>query len=405
MSTALTEQEIAIVKGSIPLLESAGSAITEHFYQRLFTHHPELKHIFNMSNQHSGKQQFALFNAIAAYAKYVDNLPALTSAVERIANKHTSLNIQAEHYPIVGKHLLATLQELAPDAFTEEVTQAWAAAYQQLADVLISVENTLYQQKNNALGGWKGGRQFRLIEKKIESELVKSLTFAPTDGGAVMGYQAGQYIGIDITLPQREYRERRQYSLSDTANGNTYRISVKREIIGTPGVVSNYLHDSLRLGDEVTLYPPAGDFCYQEKTTPVVLISAGVGLTPMQSILETLAKNTQENTHNHQCPDIYYLHACNNTNEHSFNQRVLALSHILPLQHHTWYANDESTSQYIHHGFMDISDIKDTLPLTNGDFYICGPVAFMQFAQQQLIALGVPSERIHYEVFGPHEAL
>ena len=405
MSTTLTERDIAIVKGSIPLLESAGSAITEHFYQRLFTHHPELKHIFNMSNQQSGKQQFALFNAIAAYAKYVDNLPALTSAVERIAHKHTSLNIQAEHYPIVGKHLLATLQELAPDAFTEEVTQAWAAAYQQLADVLISVENTLYQQKKEAHGGWKGGRQFRLIEKKMESELVKSFVFEPNDGGAVVDYHAGQYIGIELTLPNHTYREIRQYSLSDTPNGNTYRISVKRETNSTPGVVSNYLHDGLRLGDEVTLYPPAGDFFYTESTTPLVLISAGVGLTPMQSIVETLAKNAQQKGHTNHCPEIYYLHACNSTKEHSFKQRILELSSTLPLQHHTWYANEDIEAPQTYHGFMDISRIKIALPLYDGGFYICGPVSFMQYVKQQLIALGVDNARIHYEIFGPHETL
>lgn len=401
MTTALTAQQITIVKSTIPLLESAGTKITEHFYQRLFSHNPELKHTFNMSNQHSGKQQFALFSAIAAYAKFIDNLPALTSAVERIANKHVSLNIKAEHYPIVGKHLLATLQELAPDAFTEEVTLAWAAAYQQLADVLISVENGLYTKSSEAIGGWKDGRQFRLIEKRIESELVKSLVFEPVDGGAVIDYQSGQYIGIELTLPEHQYREMRQYSLSDTANGDTYRISVKREIVGVPGIVSNYLHDGLRLGDEVTLYPPAGDFFYKNKEKPVVLISAGVGITPMQSILETLAKQADNDR---RCQDIYYLHACNNPEEHSFKKRVIQLSKTLPLQHHTWYGSKQSNGNHVHHGFMDLATIQDTLPLDEGDFYLCGPVSFMQFAKQQLITLGVSNERIHYEVFGPHEA-
>ena len=141
----LTTNQISIIKQTIPLLESAGTAITEHFYQRLFTHHPELQHIFNMSNQHSGKQQFALFNAIANYAKHIDNLTVLLPMVEHIGHKHSSLNIQPEHYPIVGHHLIETLRELAPDAFTEEVEAAWAVAYQLLASRFIQKESAIYQ--------------------------------------------------------------------------------------------------------------------------------------------------------------------------------------------------------------------------------------------------------------------
>jgi nitric oxide dioxygenase len=397
MNIALSKEHIATVKSTIPLLESAGTAITEHFYKRLFSHNPELQHIFNTSNQHSGKQQFALFNAVAAYAKNIDNLAVLNSAVERIANKHNSLNIQAEHYPIVGHHLLETLRELAGDAFTPQVEDAWTAAYQFLADIFINTESGLYDERSQQKGGWKDGRKFRLVEKKIESELVKSIVFEPIDGAAVADYQSGQYIGIELSLPNRDYREMRQYSLSDTANGENYRISVKREIAGTPGVVSNFLHDGLHLGDEVTLYTPAGDFFYKEKQKPVVLISAGVGITPMQSIVETLAKTKA-------AQDILYLHACENNEQHSFKKRITQLSQRLSLQSHTWYKSDNSDNDNIHHGYMDLTIIEDKLPINDGDFYLCGPVSFMQFVKQQLITLGVNNECIHYEVFGPHEA-
>ena len=91
----LSEQHIIIIKSTIPLLESAGSALTSYFYKRLFTHHPELKNIFNLANQESGRQQVALFEAIASYAKHIEDLAQLTGAVERIAQKHTSMNVQA----------------------------------------------------------------------------------------------------------------------------------------------------------------------------------------------------------------------------------------------------------------------------------------------------------------------
>ncbi len=410
----LSAKHIELVKSTIPLLESAGTAITEHFYVRMFKHNPELKHIFNLSHQHSGGQPAALFNAVAAYAKNIDNLAALSGAVERIAHKHTSFNIQPEHYPIVGHHLLETLRELAPDAFTPDIEEAWGAAYGVLAGIFINREEELYQQSANQEGGWLGARQFKVIEKRQESELVNSFVFEPIDGQAVIDFESGQYLGIKVEPLNHEYREMRQYSLSDKPNGKTYRISVKREsapeLDGVPGVVSNHLHDNLHLNDVVEVFPPAGDFHYVERNAPVVLISAGVGVTPMQSMLEMLASKAF-------AKPVYYLHACENLAQHSFNQRVQALGTQLTLSQHTWYreldaneqeqlnAQEQSASINSHMGFMNLATLTSELPLTDGDFYLCGPVGFMRFAKQQLIELGVSDERIHYEVFGPHSEL
>ena len=394
----LNNKQIELVKSTIPLLESSGPAITEHFYQRMFKHNPELQHIFNMSNQKTGRQAFALFSAIAAYAKHLDDLENLVTMVERIAHKHTSMNIQPEHYDIVGHHLIVTLRELAPEQFTEEVEGAWTAAYQVLAGVFIEKEAHFYQKRSNTLGGWKDGRKFKLVKKCIESELVKSLIFEPTDGGPVIGYQAGQYIGVEVDLDKNDYRETRQYSLSDKANGKSYRISVKREIEETPGIVSNYLHDGLRLGDEVTLYAPAGDFFLNQKNAPVVLISAGVGLTPMQAMLETLV--VDKNFHR----EIHFLHACENVAQHSFRKRLACLTKSKQVNAFTWYKSETVKKKGIYHGYMDIASVETQLPLTLADFYLCGPVSFMQYAKQQLVTLGVTEDKIHYEVFGPHES-
>ncbi|BAJ00652.1 NO-inducible flavohemoprotein [Shewanella violacea] len=414
----LSAKHIELVKSTIPLLESAGTGITEYFYQRMFKHNPELKHIFNMTNQRTGGQPAALFGAIAAYAKNIDNLGALSGAVERIAHKHTSLNIQPEHYPIVGHHLLATLRELAPEAFTAEVEEAWAAAYGLLAGIFINREDELYQKNANQVGGWLGARQFKLVEKQQESALVTSFVLAPVDGEPVVDYQAGQYLGIKVEPANHEYREMRQYSLSDKPNGKTYRISVKREDAKNPkdepGTVSNYLHDQLNIGDVMDIFPPAGDFHYVERNEPVVLISAGVGVTPMQSMLEMLASKAFDKP-------VFYLHACENLAQHSFNERVQALTNTLTLTQHTWYreldGNEQeslncqslnqsnSGSVNSHMGFMNLVPIKAELPLARGDFYLCGPVAFMSFVKQQLIEIGVEDSRIHYEVFGPHADL
>ena len=401
----LNNEQIQLVKSTVPLLEESGPAITDYFYNRLFTHNPEAQNIFNMSNQASGKQSFALFSAIAAYAKNLDNVEQLLTMVERIAQKHTSLNIQPAHYDLVGHHLIETLRELVPEQFTKEIEDAWTAAYQALAAIFINREGELYQQREALVGGWKGGRQFTLVEKRIESELVKSLVFEPVDGGPVIDYLPGQYIGIEVQPKQSEFKEIRQYSLSDKANGDSYRISVKREIVGTPGIVSNYLHDGLRLGDEVTLYAPAGDFYLQSNAKPKVLISAGVGLTPMQAMLETLVAE-QKGVAGQDAlaykPEIHFLHACENIAQHSFKKRQVDLVQQGKVRNYIWYKSESDESAL--HGYMDISIIADQLPLIEADFYLCGPVGFMQFAKQQLVTLGVADDCIHYEVFGPHES-
>jgi len=393
----LTQQQISNVKSTVPVLESAGTVVTEHFYDRMFKHNPEVKHIFNMSNQHSGKQQFALFSTIVSYAKYLDTPEVLAEMVERIANKHTSMNILPEQYEIVGHHFLESLRELIPEYYTAEVEEAWALAYEQLANIFIQRESKIYQSNKEQVGGWSGAREFVLVEKRIESELVKSLVFQPADGGEVAGYKPGQYLGIEVQPEGHEYREIRQYSLSAAPRTDTYQISVKREIVGRPGIVSNYLHDGLRLGESVTLYAPVGDFYVELGDSPLVLISAGVGITPMQAILESVVANNPQRA-------VYFLHACEHPAQHSFKRQHQNMKKDANLHLYTWYKNEAESAEGTFHGFMDISLIDD-LPLQDGDFYLCGPAAFMGFAKQQLLTMKVDDERIHYEVFGPHEDL
>ena len=392
----LSEKTISIVKSTAPLLAQAGTVVTEHFYNRMFSHNPELQDIFNMANQRSGRQQFALFNALAAYAQHIDNLGVLKEALARINHKHTSMHIQPEHYPIVGGHLIGTLKELLPEQFTAEVEYAWREAYALLADICITEEAALYEHSKTKHGGWTGTRKFVIANKCIESELVTSFTLEPVDAKAVITHKPGQYLGIKVKPDDTQYNEIRQYSISQQSNGENYRISVKKELVPGPGIVSNYLH-SLDEGCVVQLYPPAGDFFLRDSKKPTVLISAGVGQTPMLAMLQTILQNEPNS-------EIVYLHACENEQQHAFASYLNDLAAVHPsLKHYTWY-NQESKSG-VFSGLMDISTVANQLPLTKGDFYLCGPTGFMAAIKQQLLALNVDAERIHYEVFGPHQAL
>lgn len=390
----LSEKTINIVKSTVPLLAEAGTVVTEHFYNRLFSHNPELQDIFNMANQRSGRQQFALFNALAAYAQNIDNLDVLKEALARINHKHTSMHILPEHYPIVGGHLIGTLKELIPEQFTPEVEYAWREAYALLADICITEEAALYEHSKTKHGGWSGTREFTIANKQVESELVMSFTLVPNDGKAVITHKSGQYLGIKVKPTDAQYSEIRQYSISQQSNGENYRISVKKELLPAAGIVSNHLH-SLEEGSVVGLYPPAGDFFLRSYSKPAVLISAGVGQTPMMAMLQTLLSDSSDQA-------ITYLHACENADQHSFagflTEQVSAHSR---LSSYTWFNQGGEGADFT--GLMDVSVVAEQLPLGDGDFYICGPTGFMAAIKQQLLDLGVDTARIHYEVFGPHQ--
>lgn len=388
----LSQSTIDIVKSTAPLIAEAGPSLTAHFYDRMFKHNPELKNVFNMTNQETGSQREALFNAVYGYAANIDNIEVLLPVVEKIAHKHTSLSISPDQYQIVGAHLLATIDELMSPG--QEVLDAWAEAYGLLASVFINREEEIYQQKEQEVGGWRGTREFKVIEKIKESNVITSFVFAPVDGDAVIGYKPGQYIGIYLNSDKLEFQEIRQYSLSDAPNGKTYRISVKRE---DKGIASNYLHAHVNLGDTVQLAAPAGDFFITtESNTPIALISAGVGLTPVLSMVESIQAT-------HQAP-IHWLHAADNTERHGFKARINELTKLsAQLNEYTWYREETDTNDFS--GLMDLSQVENEIKWLETDFYLCGPVIFMQHVAKQLIALNVTEDRIHYECFGPHKVL
>lgn len=143
----MTTEQKQLIKSTVPALKEHGVLLTTHFYQRLFTHYPDLKTVFDMANQESGRQPIALATAVLAYAQHIDNPSVLEPALTRIGHKHTSLNIRPEHYPIVGEQLLASISEVLGEEATPALLDAWAAAYGQLASLMIGIEAALYAAK------------------------------------------------------------------------------------------------------------------------------------------------------------------------------------------------------------------------------------------------------------------
>jgi len=161
------------------VLREHGVALTTHFYQRMFQHNPELLQIFNRSHNATGKQPMALAGSVLAYAENIDDPSVLAPVVNLIAHKHASLGIRAEHYPIVGKHLLASIQEVLGDAASPELIEAWAIAYQKLADIFIQAESQLYYDATNQEGGWSGWRPFKISRKVMKAQRSPHFIWCP----------------------------------------------------------------------------------------------------------------------------------------------------------------------------------------------------------------------------------
>lgn len=142
----LDQKTIDIIKSTVPALQAHGLDITTHFYKTMFENNPEVKPYFNMDRQKNGEQPKVLATTVLAAAKNIDNLEALLPAVQKIGNRHVEVGIKPEHYPIIGKNLLIAIKDVLKDAATDEVLEAWGKAYEEIAKVFISVEQSIYEQ-------------------------------------------------------------------------------------------------------------------------------------------------------------------------------------------------------------------------------------------------------------------
>jgi len=392
----LSAEHRATVKATVPLLESGGEALTRHFYAKMLKEYPEVRPMFNQAHQASGAQQRALANGVLMYARHIDELEKLGGLVGQIINKHVALNIQPEHYPIVGSCLLASIREvLGAEIATDAVIDAWAAAYQQLAALLIGLEEDIYSEREQAPGGWRGTRRFVVARKIAESEEITSFYLVPEDGGTLLDFHPGQYIGLRVMIAGEEVR--RNYSLSAAPNGREYRISVKRE---KEGKVSNFLHDQVHEHDTLELYPPAGDFILESSEKPLVLISGGVGITPALAMLHgALAASRRP---------IHFIHAARHGGAHAFRDVTdeLAARHPQLTRFYCYEHQREGDRDAHGFGMVDEALLDKWLPQNRDvDAYFLGPKPFMKAVKKHLKALGVPETQSRYEFFGPASAL
>lgn len=369
---------------------------------------PDLNNTFNRTSQVTGAQPRALASAVFAFASYVDQPEMLSGAVARMATKHASLGIRPDQYAIVGKYLIQAVAEVLGDAVTLEVAEAWTAAYGMLADILINAEKDLYK----SFEGWDDWRTFRISKKETQSSLITSFYLVPKDGKPLPSYKPGQYVSLRIFIPELGCMQPRQYSLSedpDECGGKYYRIGVKKdagEEAGVPGLISNKLHDSYSVGDEVEMTHPVGLFFFEPsgpKKAPVVLISAGVGVTPMMSILNNITNSSSPRP-------VSWIHGTKTAETHAFKTHVQDIVKKHPNVESTvfrsqgFHKDEVKGVDYDFVGRIDLSklDKEKTLFLCDKSarYYVCGAKSFMHETHKVLQKAGVGESRIHMEVFG-----
>lgn len=385
----LTPEQAEVVTQTLPVVGANIEKITPNFYNRMFAAHPELiADTFNRGNQKQGAQQKALAASVATFAAtLVDpDAPAPEELLSRIGHKHISVGIKPEQYPIVHKHLFDAIEEiLTSEVFQGAVRDAWDAVYLEMQRVLINFEKGLYDDL-----GVEAGDVFRAAhvvsrEERGDDVAVFSVKL---DDETPVSYLPGQYISVRQTMPDGA-GQLRQYSLVGGEEGvltfAVRRVDASEDL--PAGEVSTQLWEKVQPGDAIEISLPAGDLVLDTKSDdPVVLISAGIGATPMIGMLDALVAADSKR-------DVVVLHADRAENTDALRaERNNAVSALVNARQQVWYEPD----------LMDLTDVD--LP-EGAQFYLCGGNGFLQAVRDQLAKRGVNRNNIHFELFSPNDWL
>jgi nitric oxide dioxygenase len=393
----LSPASLSIVCQTLPVVGAAIPEITALFYDKLFADHPRLlSDLFNRGNQATGAQQQALAGSIARFASVVVNNPGQDprALLGRVAHKHASLGVTAEQYEVVHAYLFAAIADVLGSAVTAEVAAAWDELYWLMAHTLIDLEVDLYRASGHEPGqSWRG---WQVLSRHEETSDVVSFLLRPADGGEPPAFQPGQYVSVAVALPDGA-RQIRQYSLSNSPQRDARRITVKqlRQGSGPDGEVSTWLHAHVNAGDVLTLSAPYGNVVVDSGDSPLLLVSAGIGCTPVLGILDDLVTNRATRP-------VFVVHADRSVADHPLRWELqCSVNQLLNASAYVWYEQPHPGWPSERTGFVDLSEIEVPPDL---QAYVCGPVPFIDSIRRQLLDKGIAAASIRHELFGPELA-
>lgn len=240
-------------------------------------------------------------------------------------------------------------------------------------------------------GSWNGFRELILVDKVQVCPDIISFYFKSKDGGKLVNHKAGQFLPFKIKTNDPKYKDViRTYSLSMFPNEDNYRISVKKI---DSGLISTYLHENLNIGDSIEAMVPTGLFTINNKNNDIVLISGGIGVTPLLSMLYEESSNRN---------NIHFIQAVQNSSLHPFKNDIENIAKFKGIENTVFYSkpldDDKEGIDYNFTGYVNKDFLKNNINL-NSDFYLCGPPPFMKAVESLLIDLGVDNSKINYELF------
>lgn len=374
----LNEKERNIIKETVPVLQQKGEEITSYFYNRMFTRHPELKNMFNQTNQKKGLQSTALAQSVLAAAINIDDLTCIMPVVKEIAYKHCALQVPEAGYDIVGENLLAAIQNVLGLPEDDAIIATWAKAYGEIASVFINVEKDIYNEMT-----WDGFKPFEIINIEPTTSDIKAFT-VKSDEYNLSKFEAGQYITVDVESDKLEYRAKRHYSIVE-GDEHTLTFAVKRDVTDShEGEVSTILHDEMQVGGTINLSAPVGGFGIVNDTAPQLFIGSGIGVTPLIPMFNEITKSNVK---------VDFIQNVESVQEIPFNNKIEDI------------ANNNDNGSYIIHdkqknGYIDATYLSQFIS-ADTEIYVCGGVKFLQSIITTLKEIGVEEQRIHFESFIP----
>ena len=279
------------------------------------------------------------------------------------------------------------------------LSRGWQGSFQAILENKKS--ETAEQEKpgltsqSGAQPAWFGFRQLKVSNIHQESASVVSLTLTPADDRPLVAALPGQFIILRLQPTPNGPTLLRNYSLSDLPSADRYRISIKLE---PNGAASTYLHQQIRQGDLLEVAAPRGNFTLQPATRPVVLVSAGVGATPVLAMLHSLAHEISPR-------EVWWLFGARNGDEHPFARESHNLIKALPngrrfIAYSRPGLGDRLGVHFDYAGKITVEVLKKLGTPSDADFYLCGPSGFMRDLSAGLVTWGVSEQRVHTEVFG-----
>ncbi|WP_136067891.1 FAD-binding oxidoreductase [Modicisalibacter radicis] len=238
--------------------------------------------------------------------------------------------------------------------------------------------------------------RLEVVARVTESERIASFYLAAADGGALPPFEAGQHLAIELEVPHQTGRVGRSYSLSGAPLAGTYRLSVKRE---EQGMASRFLHDRIAVGDRIDARRPAGEFVFPRGEGPLVLVSAGVGITPMLSMLHAIVAEGGRRP-------VWFVHGARDGGSHAFKAEVDALvAESAGVTRRIFYSapgpDDAAGVDYDARGRITAGDLLALEAGPEARYLLCGPARFLAELGHGLEEGGVPPDRIDFETFGP----